>query len=281
MGHVEAICRQIEEEESFHKSIEELTLDQNNITDLSFSKILTSILSQARNLEYIIKTINYSNNELGPRSIAVLDNLINLTIFNSLSDLKLSNLRMSESSISLLFEALSKNYTLNKIRISGIHLGNTRKITLLTQSLRENRTLAELDLSWAGLTLRQQVLIYTELKDNNSIRSLNMAYNTFPKLVKRAEEYKEEARETEERELSERLLDILKDLIGDCDKLMHLDLTGCNLGRRISDLAPALGKSVSLQAVHLSQNEIPNDVKEELFNRMNINKHTRMTRPQI
>ena len=73
------------------------------MTDLAFSKILHSIKGQAKNLEYVINTVNYSNNEMGPKSIALIDDLINSTYYNSLSNLRLSNLRMNEASISQLF----------------------------------------------------------------------------------------------------------------------------------------------------------------------------------
>ena len=100
---------------------------------------------------------------------------------------------MSDASVSMLFQALSENGTLNKLRISGIHLGGSRNIHYLSSFIKENISLTELDLSWAGLTLRQQVQVYTEIKENMSIKSLNMAYNSvdFSKLSKRPDDDEE------------------------------------------------------------------------------------------
>ena len=89
-------------------------------------------------MEHVIDTISYSNNELGPKSIELIDSLINSTFYNNLTSLNLSNLTMSESSISMLFESLSNNYTLGKLRLSGINLGRSRNIHLLTNFLHEN-----------------------------------------------------------------------------------------------------------------------------------------------
>ena len=44
-------------------------------------------------------------------------------------------------------------------------------------------------------------------------------------------------------------------------KLVHLNLSGLNLGYRVLDIGPALFKSLTLQAIHLNSNRIREDVR--------------------
>ena len=110
---------------------------------------------QARKLEHTVESINYSNNELCLKSIAFFNSLINTTYYNSVTTLRLSNLKISESGIMQMLEPISRNTTLTKLRLSNINLGTKRKSDYLIKFLFDNNTIMELDLSWTCLNLGQ------------------------------------------------------------------------------------------------------------------------------
>ena len=85
----------------------------------------------------------------------------------------------------------------------------------------------------------------------------------------------------EGRELGEKLIEILSEIISESEKLSHLDLTGCNFGERAGDLGNAIQKSTSLQAIHLSFNGIPEETKEQLYTTLRVNHRARKTREQV
>ena len=53
-------------------------------------------------------------------------------------------------------------------------------------------------------------------------------------------------------------------------KLVHLDFSGCNLGPYIVEIGPAIAKSLTLQAVHLHQNMIPEEARTEFYGQLRI-----------
>ena len=63
----------------------------------------------------------------------------------------------------------------------------------------------------------------------------------------------------------------MSEFIKENEKLMHLDLTGCNLGATVTELSEALSLSRSLQAIHFSFNSIPQSAKKILFDTMRVN----------
>ena len=63
----------------------------------------------------------------------------------------------------------------------------------------------------------------------------------------------------------------MNEFIKENEKLMHFDLTGCNLGGAVTELGEALSLSRSLQAIHLSFNSIPQSAKKILFDTIRVN----------
>ena len=86
--------------------------------------------------------------------------------------------------------------------------------------------------------------------------------------------------DAEQRLECESLINEICGLIQENDKMMHLDLSGCNLGPRIEEIGQALSLSVSLQAVHLSFNGITDEQKETLFNQLRVNSKARKNKAQ-
>ena len=68
------------------------------------------------------------------------------------------------------------------------------------------------------------------------------------------------------------LIEYMKEFIRENDKLMLLNLTGCNLGATAKELGDSIHLSRSLQSIHLSFNGIPKDAKMTLFDTIRVNR---------
>ena len=62
---------------------------------------------------------------------------------------------------------------------------------------------------------------------------------------------------------------------------MHLDMSGCNLGSHVVQIGEAFATSRTLQSVHLDQNEISAEVKQELYDKLRIRLGCRKTKVEI
>jgi hypothetical protein len=65
------------------------------------------------------------------------------------------------------------------------------------------------------------------------------------------------------------------------NKLIHLDLSGCNLGSHVVRIGEALATSSTLQSIHLDSNQIPAEAKQALFDRLRIRLAVRKTKAEI
>jgi len=63
--------------------------------------------------------------------------------------------------------------------------------------------------------------------------------------------------------------------------MVHVDLSGCNLGSNVLLLAPALFKSLTLLSIHLHQNNIPADAREELLSIFRVRLESRMNKSEL
>ena len=70
----------------------------------------------------------------------------------------------------------------------------------------------------------------------------------------------------------------MSNLLDGNSKLVHLDLSGMNLGHHILTIGPAIAKSFTLQAVHLHQNEFSQEVKDQFYDILRIRLGVRQTR---
>ena len=71
------------------------------------------------------------------------------------------------------------------------------------------------------------------------------------------------------------LIESLTTFVGQCSRLVHLDLTGCHLGDRLLEVADAMANAHSLQAVHLSDNSLSEATVDEFKLRFKIQKNYR------
>lgn len=119
-GLIEALSRRIRTETNSQNAIQELTLDQNNLSDGELAKLLTALFEQGKKFEQACQTINISNNEFGPLSAEALMRFFEFQHPDSLHNLRLSNLKISDTLLTDLFECLKSNEHLQILRLSGI-----------------------------------------------------------------------------------------------------------------------------------------------------------------
>ena len=121
-GLVEALSERLEQEEDRNNQLEELTLDQNNLSDQQLARILGALYEQGWQFHQSCLTINISNNEFGRLSAAALIRFFEFQSPDNLQNLRLSNLRLNDSLITDIFTGLQQNASLQKLRLSGISL---------------------------------------------------------------------------------------------------------------------------------------------------------------
>ena len=134
----------------------------------------------------------------------------------NLQNLRLASLNISDFHMTELFESLRWNTYLQRLRLSGICMSNNKNISLLCEFLEANEILSELDLSYCGLSVQQLCEIFRALPHSLSLAYLNIAFNT--------NEY------SRTKEQSEMLFELINNFLLSNSKLIHLDLSGCNLG---------------------------------------------------
>lgn len=137
----------------------------------------------------------------------------------------------------------------------------------MCEFLANNDMLTDLDLSYCQFSIEQMTQIFIALKGTLCLTNLNIAFNT-----------NEYARYPMH---SQKLDDAMIDLFEQPLKLVHLDLSGLNLGEKVLVLGPSLVKSLSLQSIHLHNNNIEDVVKQELYDIFRIRLGIRSTKTDI
>ena len=109
--------------------------------------------------------------------------------------------------------------------------------------------------------------IFTAMNGTLSLTNLNIAFNT--------NEY------TRYPIQSEQMFEAMAEFFDQNLKMVHLDLSGLNLGVHALTLAPALVKSTSLQSIHFHNNNITDEIKSGLYDIFRIRIGVRNTMTDI
>lgn len=125
-----------------------------------------------------------------------------------------------------LFQCLRLNRNLLKLRLSGVSLSQNRSIDVLADFLTQNDTLTDLDLSHSSLQVGQMIQIFAALPGTMNLTYLNIAFNTI-EFVRAPEPANE-------------LFQLMSNFFETNEKLVHLDLSGCNFGEKIVEIGPAI-----------------------------------------
>ena len=151
-----------------------------------------------------------------------------------LTELRLSNVtvRSSEGGINTLFREIRFNNTLLKLSLSFINLQGISTMEQLCDFLQNNDLLTDLDFSYCHLSIEQMTQIFKALEGTLSLTNLNLAFNT--------NEY------GRFQEASQALFTSMVELFDRPHKIVHMDLSGLNLGEKVLILAPSLVRSLTL-----------------------------------
>ena len=97
--------------------LKEINLDDNGLKDESFAHILDAISNQTD-----LQVINYNNNGLGLKSVAVLACLLQRKPPDNLKEFRISNVKSSRQAMQKLLELLETASSLRKLRLSYLDI---------------------------------------------------------------------------------------------------------------------------------------------------------------
>lgn len=152
-----------------------------------------------------------------------------------------------------LLEGISRAKSLKCLRLSHLQINDSVLVGELTKSLRMLPELCELNLSYQGF-LPQQLndIMFTIAEHYPRLQMLNLSGNPLP---------------TKDNKYSQSFMDNLIRFIENEEntKLVDLDLSTMNLQSSVERLTWPVAKSKTIQSLHLSNNEIPNNVLTDLL----------------
>ena len=146
-----------------------LMITNNKIEEKRMDLFLKSIKKMGTLKYLILNGIYFENSE-----IKLFDFLKN---DNSLESLTINETKLSKESIEELAESLKFNNSLKILNLGYCNLGN-ENLKSLCQFFPFNNSIFRIDLCMNALTLNGIKEIYKSLKNNKSINSLNLGYNS-------------------------------------------------------------------------------------------------------
>jgi len=229
---------EVDEERVTYIPIKEINLDDNGLKDASFAHILESLATQPS-----LKRICYINNEIGAKSIAQLARILSSDHESDLNDLRITAVKSSKHEVNLLLQALAKcTNRLVRLRLSHIQINEFVLMESLKQMVFNMPHIQELNLSFINVHGRQLADLMEVIQDNcQQIQYLNLSYNSLPSNLT----------------WQQKFLHHLVILINTSSKLIDIDLSGMNLRENVKAIQWPLAKSKTLEAIHLSDNNLP------------------------
>ena len=101
--------------------------------------------------------------------MVALSSILKVRYPHNLQELRLSNLKLSPTCLTKLFESLKDNALLQKIKLTRINIEKSSHFPLLLNFIQTNYNLIDLDLSWAGLDPRKITMLWKILASNNHL----------------------------------------------------------------------------------------------------------------
>lgn len=141
--------------------------------------------------------------------------------------------------------------------ISGNNLTAKSTFKLVKNYLKDQEILEKLDLSWSFFSTRH-LRELSEILKIKTIQDLNLAYNSL---------------DNSSTEDCQQVVENISSLISNNSYLQHLDFSGLQLGIYTESLLLPILNSKSLCAVHLSDNQIPRETRQFIYNVLNQSSH--------
>ena len=167
-----------------------------------------------------LTTVNYSNNEMGPKSLASLKKLIPQLTNIQLHNVPFVNGFNHELLIQLTDELSYNTQMLMKIRISSINLNHRKIVDTLCQIITSTRVLQMINFSWAQFSCEHLSMIASCLCDRVlSLRSIDFSFNrlNFNEDLNPNDFY-----------FSNKFIEHLNEFLGKSILINHLKLSGMN-----------------------------------------------------
>ena len=217
-------------------------MERNGLKDSSLANILSGL--QDRKL----KTLSLINNEMSFMSKPLIEGLM-----RDLTCLRLNELKGPPQVLQQMIPSVLNANNLTQLTISGNNLSHKSAFDCILEFFEYSQTIERVDLSWSFLTTKHLIqLVDAIMKQRKRIKDLNIAYNTCDVFGADAD--------------SKKFVDKLSKFIKKAHKLVHLDLSGLQLGHQAAGLIQPIRQSESLCVIHLSNNQIPRNTKNLLYN---------------
>ncbi|QDZ20088.1 leucine-rich repeat-containing protein [Chloropicon primus] len=155
-----------------NKSVEDISLESNNITDSGGLDDFFHILSGNKT----IKSVNLSSNKIGSRGCKALSRFL-LEKTCRIEELNLSNNRLTDKSAKCILSALEHNTSIKSLNLSRNFLTGKSSVVLCDFLSSHNMHLQSLDLSWNTLKGRGCGDLLKSLSQDGTLNSLNLGWN--------------------------------------------------------------------------------------------------------
>lgn len=233
---------EVNEDQLNYIPIKEINLDDNGLKDASFATILSSLRTQPH-----LRRISYVNNEIGSKSVEELEKLISSAHEGQVNDVRITRVKASKHDLNMLLRALSQcSNKLVRLRLSHLEIDEFVLMESLKSMVCSMPHIQELNLSHINIHGRQLSDIMEVISENcQQMQYLNLSYNALP----------------QHHDWLQKFLGHLVNMITTASKLIDIDLSGMNFRRNVKAIQWPLAKSKTLQAIHLSDNNIPKAVE--------------------
>ena len=201
------------------------------------------------------KSIIYRFNEFSDESMEGIRPILIKQFPNHLSELRISNCRMSPQVTQELINAICQRCFLKNLEIGRAPISKEMMVKL-ADYMQSSKHIEELDLSWNSLHPASFTYFLKRLQENKRLSFLNLSHNNIVES------------QLGSLHMSENMAMVAESLLRfvRVDKrLIHLDLTQTNLSEQmILHIIQGIRKSKSLMAVHFSGNPgVTKHLKEE------------------
>eukprot|EP01029_Cantina_marsupialis_P004769 TRINITY_DN14985_c0_g1_i3.p1 TRINITY_DN14985_c0_g1~~TRINITY_DN14985_c0_g1_i3.p1 ORF type:complete len:916 (-),score=232.05 TRINITY_DN14985_c0_g1_i3:194-2941(-) len=160
-----------------NRNIIELDLSDNRLDDNAFEKIFTILLTHSPYL----KIINVSENKIGHRGMTALARYV-ANPRSCLEKLVMTNNQFGDRCAGILGRALQKNKTVEVLHLNKNLIQTDKEIFKALVTL----PISEFDISWNNIRSTAAVEFGERLKENKTLKVLNISFNAFGSSAKQS-----------------------------------------------------------------------------------------------
>ncbi|KAL4492967.1 hypothetical protein ABPG72_020746 [Tetrahymena utriculariae] len=225
--------------EPYKNNLTVITANNNNITDSEF-------INMIKQLPHRIEVLIFKQNFISNQGIIQISEVLKSN-HQQLMQLDLENNKIKDLGAKALFKALLQNNSLNKLNLSQNQIGDACSQEL-KDLLESTMTLQELYLKWNNFRQDGGICIAQGIKKNQSLKVLDISFNNLAS-------HQSKKILSSEKELSPSLGKQFAEAFILNKKLIHLDMSNCNLEDQDCQLIQeAIKKNTILFGLHFEGN---------------------------